>query len=405
MTHVGQIIHEIEAVIEAIHWLNPRVSAVVTVKNHSNQLLWKITEGNEHGRFATERANPIPPGAIDTFGVVSRDNSVGTGVEGRIKYNAGGMGQAEWTIHWNVPFWGTNTADHELQGDEAWHYSATEDEPSGGLDKVRFTFILTGGPHPHPQPPDPDPPYPDPPYPDPPYPDPPYPDPPQPDPPQPDPPHPDPGPPYVPPPESSEPTLRRHDHSVDGWVEYLQQLLNDRGYGPLAVDGTYGTATFNAVRKFQTHRHLQVDGTVGNQTWAALRDDAPRAPSSDGRPPHTYVEVGAEARWHASDDAVHYEPNFDMLVLDAVNTGSDPITPGQYQATARITTEQSQEVTHYLDSFSSHGGPVPSGGYFQFALQGVLDITGPGTHQIQAYLPAELGGDQTHGTFTIDTWT
>ena len=292
---------------------------------------------------------------------------------------------AAWTIHFDAPFVGTNSAYHELTGDEAWMYSAIEDEPTGGRDKVRFTFILTGGPHPHPPRPDPDPPHPDPPHPDP--------------------PHPDPGPPYVPPPESSEPTLRRHDHSVDGWVEYLQQLLNDRGYGPLAVDGTYGTGTFNAVWKFQRDRHLQVDGTVGNQTWAALRDDAPREASSDGRPPHTYVEVGAEARWHASDDAVHYETSFDMLVLDAVNTGTDPITPGQFQATARITTEQGPEVTHYLDSFSSHGGPVPSGAYFQFGLQGVLDITGPGTHQIQAYLPAELGGDQTHGTFTIDTWT
>jgi peptidoglycan hydrolase-like protein with peptidoglycan-binding domain len=383
VTDVEQIIHDIQAVIEAIHWLNPRVSAVVTVKNHTNQLLWRITEHNDHGRFATDRAESIPAGAVDSFGVVSSENSIGTGVEGRIKYNAGGMGQAEWTIHWDVPFLGGNSADHDLAGDEAWMYSATEDEPTGGRDKVRFTFILTGGPHP--QPPQPDPPHPDPPHPDP--------------------PPPEPGPPYVPPPESSEPTLRIHDHSVDGWVEYLQQLLNDRGYGPLAVDGTYGTGTFNAVWRFQIDRHLQVDGTVGNQTWAALRDDAPRDPGSDGRPPHSYVEAGAEARWHASDDAVHYEASFDMLVLDAVNTGTDPINPGQFQATAQIITEQGQEVTHYLDSFSSHGGPVPSGGYFQFGLQGVLDMTGPGTHRVQAYLPAELGGDQTHGTFTVGTWT
>jgi hypothetical protein len=104
MTDVTQIIHDIEAVIEAIHWLNPRVSAVITVKNHSNQLLWKINERSEHGRFATDRAESIPPGAVDSFGVVSRENSIGTGVEGWVKYNAGGMGQAEWTVHWNVPF-------------------------------------------------------------------------------------------------------------------------------------------------------------------------------------------------------------------------------------------------------------------------------------------------------------
>ena len=68
------------------------------------------------------------------------------------------------------------------------------------------------------------------------------------------------------------PTLRRG--STDEFVKILQTRLNDRdlGLGPLVVDGVFGPATEEAVKKFQqSHSHiLVVDGIVGKSTWGVL---------------------------------------------------------------------------------------------------------------------------------------
>jgi len=59
-------------------------------------------------------------------------------------------------------------------------------------------------------------------------------------------------------------------------VMLVQQRLDERGCGPLPVNGKYGPATTRAVKLFQarfpdTQGHpLVVDGTVGPITWAAL---------------------------------------------------------------------------------------------------------------------------------------
>lgn len=52
-------------------------------------------------------------------------------------------------------------------------------------------------------------------------------------------------------------------------VRELQELLNKQGYN-LAVDGVYGSATQNAVRKYQKANGLGVDGIVGDETWGKL---------------------------------------------------------------------------------------------------------------------------------------
>lgn len=52
-------------------------------------------------------------------------------------------------------------------------------------------------------------------------------------------------------------------------IRQLQQRLKDRGWR-ISVDGRYGTATRDVVRKFQREKRLRVDGAVGAQTWAAL---------------------------------------------------------------------------------------------------------------------------------------
>lgn len=64
------------------------------------------------------------------------------------------------------------------------------------------------------------------------------------------------------------PTLRTG--STGDNVQYLQQILNKIGYGPLTADGVFGAKTEAAVKKFQKAFKLTVDGIVGPKTWNAL---------------------------------------------------------------------------------------------------------------------------------------
>ncbi|MGH3728892.1 MAG: peptidoglycan-binding protein [Micromonosporaceae bacterium] len=52
-------------------------------------------------------------------------------------------------------------------------------------------------------------------------------------------------------------------------VKVIQHLLNQRGYG-LYVDGSFGSVTTNAVKRFQTSKGLYADGQVGPKTWPYL---------------------------------------------------------------------------------------------------------------------------------------
>ncbi len=52
-------------------------------------------------------------------------------------------------------------------------------------------------------------------------------------------------------------------------VRALQNLLNMHG-AKLSVDGSFGPATENAVKAFQTKNGLKADGKCGSLTWSAL---------------------------------------------------------------------------------------------------------------------------------------
>lgn len=53
-------------------------------------------------------------------------------------------------------------------------------------------------------------------------------------------------------------------------VESIQNALIRNGYRPGAVDGFYGSQTFNAVIEFQEDNGMLVDGEVGPATWNKL---------------------------------------------------------------------------------------------------------------------------------------
>ena len=55
-----------------------------------------------------------------------------------------------------------------------------------------------------------------------------------------------------------------------GVVRGVQQALNDRGYNAGAVDGQWGPATEDAVRRFQQASGLPETGELGQPTLSAL---------------------------------------------------------------------------------------------------------------------------------------
>jgi Putative peptidoglycan binding domain len=64
-------------------------------------------------------------------------------------------------------------------------------------------------------------------------------------------------------------TLKPGDQGAQ--VKVLQRALARLGYPSGAVDGDYGRATQDAVKRFQTASKLAADGVVGSKTLAALK--------------------------------------------------------------------------------------------------------------------------------------
>ncbi|MEW9702774.1 peptidoglycan-binding protein [Paenibacillus sp. SI8] len=68
---------------------------------------------------------------------------------------------------------------------------------------------------------------------------------------------------------ASTTTVLRNGSSGDE-VKVLQRLLTKKGY-TVTADGSFGTGTESAVKKFQTAKGLTSDGIVGSSTWSSLR--------------------------------------------------------------------------------------------------------------------------------------
>jgi len=73
---------------------------------------------------------------------------------------------------------------------------------------------------------------------------------------------------------TAEPPLRLAYGDTGALVSQIQTKLLGLGYYAGPIDGTFGFATYLAVKDFQKVNLLKVDGVVGSLTWAKLFDAA-----------------------------------------------------------------------------------------------------------------------------------
>ncbi len=73
-------------------------------------------------------------------------------------------------------------------------------------------------------------------------------------------------------------------------IRKLQQALKDLGFLTGEVDGSFGTYTENAVRKFQKKYRLKVDGLVGPATLKMIYEKAEKVQGSSGKTEKTATQ-------------------------------------------------------------------------------------------------------------------
>ena len=219
---------------------------------------------------------------------------------------------------------------------------------------------------------------------------------------------------FAPPPKkTSQPTLRQGDKSPDGWVEYLQELLNLKASAGLEIDGDFGDLTHDAVVAYQKDLKKKApevldDGIVGDQTWSYLRDGAPAKPATDQRKPHSYVEKGVEARWSAETGALVYLSDSDQATLLAMSVGDADQLAGR-SARFRITGPTgTQKVVDGLIGKGAKTSKTDQGFEHLVTIDAFLQLFGgakeaaKGSYAVEAYFPADLGGDAFSGTLVFD---
>jgi hypothetical protein len=219
---------------------------------------------------------------------------------------------------------------------------------------------------------------------------------------------------FAPPRKIKQPTLRRGDKGADGWVEYLQELLNRHG-ASLVVNGDFDGKTEKEVEAFQEaakkkNHGVMVDKIVGDQTWGLLRDSASvEKPKTDGRKPHTYVEKGLEARWEREKGSCRYDAQRDALVMVAVSVGTGTALEGRLVRLRVTDPKNVQKVLPrplgppHLESTTGQGS-THEVVVERFATLFDEDVVGgppPGDYRVEGYFDDVLGGDYIDETLTI----
>jgi hypothetical protein len=246
----------------------------ITVHNETQSVLKLSAKTNEAGEFNTPPASEVGPGDSTDFGFWASPK----GRKGSLTWAVGSPKAATWRCEWNYPLRAKPTANATLDKPAAGFKSDYQVNALDQYNQFPVDFTISGG--------EPD---------------------------------------YDPPVAEKQPTLSKGDQSKDGWVEYLQQLLNTWLGKKLPTKGVFDADTYAAVKEFQRKHHCVDDGIVGNQTWAALRQGQPEKPSTDGRQPHTFEEKGAKARWYKEHDFCTYMSREDKLTLLLCSVGEENI--------------------------------------------------------------------------------
>jgi hypothetical protein len=318
-----------------------KTSCNITVTNNTKLVLTLADQGHDRGDFMSFPPQTIQPGASAQFVSVETPHGKEQGCKGFVSWEVGSPSAAIWRCEWDNPEGDKNTAKAPAEPQSAGFRTLAQIGQDDENVPVAFTISGGGdGPGPGPGPgPKPGP--------------------------GPEPPGPDPAPPepFVAPAGSRQPTLRLGDKSPDGWVEFLQVQLNHHLNLDLDTNGVFDKKVQNAVIDFQKKRKLKVDGTVGNQTWAALRDDTPEAPGTDGRAPHTFEEKGPQARFDNENIDGVYTVSQDLLEIFVASVGEAPID--KFHLHVRVTPPDSKSFVKQFvigPPFANKGKTQPGGG-------------------------------------------
>jgi Putative peptidoglycan binding domain len=193
---------------------------------------------------------------------------------------------------------------------------------------------------------------------------------------------------------ANEPTLRRDDQGVDGWVEYLQTQLKLLGGGIIDIpdsyqpNGVFDEATEHYVRAFQQYNHIMADGVVGDETWNMLHGNADdRDPHTDGRDPHTYVESTPRLEW---ENDGHYDLASDSYTYMAMNVGSTPIEG--VVATVQVTLGTVGLRADHCIGWTDNEQPAEPGQPLKFTFWLERPLTRDEDVGVELALPDENGG-------------
>lgn len=184
---------------------------------------------------------------------------------------------------------------------------------------------------------------------------------------------------------TNNPTLRRGDQGVDGWVEYVQTLLRVHGFTGLPEVGVFDDVTESWVRSYQDYHHLHVDGVVGDETWASLRDEPqPQPMGTDGRDPHTFTEHGVKLRFTTEGS---YEPYDDWVWCRAFSVGDTPPQTGSIRPVTWLRHPDGSSTEVHADHENEDD-------YLQaFRIWNITNRGPAGRYSMLMQLPMETGGD------------
>ena len=355
-------------------------SCLVTVKNDTAFPLRVKKFKNLRGDFMNPPNLDIAPNGVDQdIILVETPRAPDEGCAAFIEYEVGDPPFTLWRCEWDNPEGAKNSAQASLS--PPTDAVASVEGIRQGDENVKVGFVLRPGrggvqpvpPNPGPVPPNPGPI-----------------------------PPPEPEPEIDPTPEGKQPTLRKGMKSADGWVEYLQNRLNETIKAGLNVDGDFGDRTLAAVKKFQTEKKLTFsDGVVGDETWSALRDGPREKPGTDGRKPNTFVEKGAEARWNSEKQHGVFVRDLGFLILQVESVGTDSIEG--FEAVVEVTLATGKKTKKFKIGPPQRISPTGAGHEHVVKIDEFKKVFGiPKDAPVaglpmRAKLPKELGGDLWEG--------